>query len=67
MRYSKLIQLPQQILWIVLCGVGCMGLVQCGDQKKKSPNTQGQPVSDVPAEWSGAEDWSGSPWTLEDE
>jgi hypothetical protein len=49
------------------CVVILAGISHCGEKKRETRPTTPPLAPDVPSDWSGTEDWPGSPWTLEDE
>jgi hypothetical protein len=54
--------------WLALgCGSLLAGISHCGDKKKETRSDPSPVVQDLPSDWTGTDDWSGSPWTLEDE
>ena len=57
--------------WMIVtagCGLLLAGISHCGGEKQKDTHSEPPPIAaDVPADWTGTEDWAGSPWTLEDE
>jgi hypothetical protein len=49
------------------CGTLLVGISHCGDKKKEARSSPAPVAQDLPSDWTGTDDWSGSPWTLEDE
>ncbi len=57
-----------RLTWLALsCGMLLAGISHCGDKKKETRSDPAPIAQDVPSDWTGTEDWSESPWTLEDE
>lgn len=69
MPIDKFLRKFKGALIVILSGLLGLGLLECRGEKKKASPNQGTKVvgPEVPEDWSGSNDWDGSPWILEDE